>query len=272
MISMSQRLMAIIQLCFAFSLALSYLVQPFMGEYFSLRSRMLLYEYIMGTSEFFKTQPNGDSKVKRQIDRFQALPLEEQQEIKKNYLQLQNYTTRPAIQKIFDGIHTLTRDIPPFEQAWIFFSILISILILLRKEGAATAAWILPLIVLAYSIDNQMTGKPQATSLDFFLFPNETDIAFYIPKEFHSLSILDQKKQLEIGWQNYLIDHWSIHPNPKETALEEGEFQFTLARLKVLHSQPQLEWLHSFHEKSHPLFLLIFMGWNLGFAWVVNKN
>ena len=45
-----QRLMAIAQLCIAFSLLLWYAMQPFMGEYFDLRSRMLLYEYAMGTS------------------------------------------------------------------------------------------------------------------------------------------------------------------------------------------------------------------------------
>ena len=51
----SQRLMAIGQLCLVFSLMLWYMIQPFMGEYFALRSRMLLYEYVMGTSEILKS-------------------------------------------------------------------------------------------------------------------------------------------------------------------------------------------------------------------------
>ena len=48
----SQRLMAIGQLCIAFSLMIWYLTQPFMGEYFALRSRMLYMNMYMGHLKF----------------------------------------------------------------------------------------------------------------------------------------------------------------------------------------------------------------------------
>ncbi|MGZ3632816.1 MAG: hypothetical protein ACXWM7_00605 [Parachlamydiaceae bacterium] len=35
---------------------------------------------------------------------------------------------------------------PPLELVWLFFSILIPLLLLLRYEGAAQACWLLPII------------------------------------------------------------------------------------------------------------------------------
>lgn len=263
----SQRLMAICQLCIAFSLMLWYLVQPFMGEYFSLRSRMLLYEYVMGSPELLKIKKDDSKTLERQAKRFKQLPEEERQLVIKDYQRLQNYGNRSIIQKIHDGIQTFIRDIPPFEQAWIFFSITIAILILLKVEGAKHAAWILPLIVLAYSIDNQFTGKSFAISPDIQLFPTEEKIVQEYLNEPLSPSFLDQKTQLEKGWHLYLISNWSTTQHAsEESALEEAEFQFTLARLKRLHTQPQSEWLNHFHEKQNPLLLFFFIGWNILFA------
>ncbi len=159
-----QRLMVILQLCLAFSLMLWYLIQPFMGEYFVLRSRMLLYEYVMGTSEILKGRPGQEDKLVRQSQRFEQLPEARRQMLEWDYQMIKNYAQRPAWQKIKDGLRILIQDIPPFEQAWIFFSIVIGILILLKIEGAKQAAWLLPLIVLAYMADNQLTGKTISSS------------------------------------------------------------------------------------------------------------
>lgn len=268
-----QRLIAIGQLCLAFSLMLWYLVQPFMGEYFSLRSRMLLYEYVMGTSDMLKGKKDQEKKLERQAERFKQLPENEQHLLSKDYHQLKDYATRPTLQKIHDGIRTLIREIPPFEQAWIFFSVIIAILILLKVEGAKQAAWILPLLVLAYSIDNQMTGKIPSPSPDSLLFPTEETIVQHYLTEPLSPSLFDQQKQLEKGWKRYLIENWSIHRNQnEEAALEEAEFHFTLARLNLLHSQKRSEWLHHFQERLHPLLLFFFLMWNLLFAWGVSAN
>ena len=69
----SQRLMAIGQLCIALSLMLWYMTQPFMGEYFALRSRMLLYEYVMGTSDISKTKNGQEEKFERRRERFKTI-------------------------------------------------------------------------------------------------------------------------------------------------------------------------------------------------------
>ena len=251
----SQRVMAIIQLCLAFSLLCWYLAQPFMGEYFNLRSRMLIYEYVM-----------------KQAERFEKLPASEKQVINNDYEKLKNYSQRPVFDKIENGIRSLIQKVPPFEQAWIFFSLFISIYILLKKEGAKSAAWLLPLIIIAYSIDNQRSGKPSDPHPDYQLFPSEQVIIRDYLKEPFSSSPTSQKEQLEKGWKNYLIEKWSTksHEN-KEQQLVEGEFNFTLARLNLLHGQPRNEWLNSYHEKLNPLLILIYFFWNVAFAWIVSR-
>lgn len=266
-----QRLMAIGQLCIAFSLLIWYAVQPFMGEYFTLRSRMLLYEYVMGTSDLLKKRSGQEEKLERQAERFQLLPDDQKNGLIKDYQHIQDYAKRSTFQKILDGLRTLFIEIPPFEQAWIFFSITIAILILLKVEGAKSAAWLLPLIVVAYSIDNQLTGKVSA-SPDLKLFPTEELIIQNYLEEPLAASPFEQKEQLEKGWKRYLIDQWSIHQDMTENQqLEEAEFQFTLARLNLLHTQPRSEWLNIFHEKSSLFSLLLFLAWNVFFAWSVSR-
>lgn len=262
-----QRLLAIIQLCLAFSLLFWYLIQPFMGEYFALRSRMLPYEYVMGTSELLKKEGYKEKLARLEL-RFKELPPLQQTLLRNDYNQLSAYAKRPVFQKILDGLKTFLVEIPPFEQAWIFFSILISILILLKKEGAPVAAWILPLIVLAYAIDNQMSGKVSSPP-DLHLFPTEEKI---LNQPLHG-SLTQQKEQLQQGWDRYLIDHWStIQSDNEREQIEEGEFQFTLARLKLLHGQPRSEWLNVFHEKLNPIWLILFLGWNFCFALLSNYS
>jgi len=268
-VSPLQRLMIITQLCLAFSLMMWYIVQPFMGEYFNLRSRMLLYEYVMGTSSVLKEQ--SPQKLERLAQRFSQLSQLEQQQIKENYQQIEAYAQRPGLQKIKDGLNRLFQQVPPFEQAWIFFSITIAILILLKREGAKQAAWLLPLIVTAYMIDNQVTGQLPSLSPDRELFPTEETIIHNYLSSSLAPKISEQKKQLEKGWRLYLIDQWSSQAGEdKEQFLEEGEFNFTLARLKRLHSQSP--WLTSFHEKLGLTTLSCYLLWNILFAWLISRH
>ena len=266
-----QRIFAIIQLCLAFSLMLGYMAQPFMGEYFNLRSRMILYEYVMGKSNILNDQSPLDSQLGTQSKRFTQLALIEQQQVKKDYQSLYQYANRPILKKIEDGLRILIQAIPPFEQAWMFFSIILAILILLRKEEVQQAIWILPLVVLAYTIDNQLTGKSVVSSPDVILFPTEEMIAEHYVKEPLAKNIFKQKEQLEKGWNLYLIEKWSSNLNkPFTDLLEEGKFNFTLARLKLLQNQSPSNGLNLFHQKVNPLWLFIYFLWNSLFAWVVS--
>lgn len=264
-----QRLMAIGQLCLAFSLIIWYMAQPFMGEYFTLHSRMLLYEYAMGTSDVLKARPSQEGRWERQIERFKNLPENERQLVINDYQSLQNYAKRPITQKMGDGLRILLLRVPAFEQAWIFFSILIAILILLKREGAKQAAWLLPLLVMAYMLDNLSTGDSHTPPPDQFLFPSEHVIIEHYLSEPFASHPLEQKEQLEKGWQHYLIKNWSSNQEKSENMLEDAEFNFTLARLHALHTQSLAKLLGSFHKKLNPFLLLLYLLWNLLFACVM---
>lgn len=257
-IPVPQRLMAITQLCLAFSLLLWYGMQPFMGEHFALRSRMLIYEYVMGTSP---SQKNSEIQ-KKHANYFEKLP--EREKLLTDYQQLQTYAKRPFLQKLEGGIRGFIQQVPPFEQAWIYFSIVISIILLLKREGAKQAAWLLPLIAVAFAVDNIATGKRVTLPPDASLFPTEEVIVQNYLKEPLGTDLQTQKEQLERGWKLYLVDNWA--PNK-----EEAEYKFTVARLNLLHSQPLAEWLNSYHEKLNPFVLLIYFLWNVAFACIVSR-
>lgn len=262
-----QRLLAIIQLCLAFSLILWYAAQPFMGEYFALKSRMLMYEYIMGTSTLLKSEEQQD-KLKRNQERFLSLPSSERKLVDEGYQYLYHYSTRPLTNKLMDGLKTLLIDIPSFELAWILFSIVIAILILLKIEGARLAAYLLPCITLAYGIDNQISGRFSATSPDMALIPTESHIRQnYVDEQ--SFQHTSEHSQLKKGWEKYLIANWS-HSQEKEYPLEDAEFNFTLARIQAL--TPLITGHPSFHEKSHPVLLCLYFIWNIFFAWQMHKK
>lgn len=269
-----QRLLAIIQLCLAFSLICWYAVQPFMGEYFSLRSRSLIYEYVMGTSEILKKAPGQLPKMDRQAERFAALPLSDKQQILKDYKSLQEHAQRSAWIKIGDGLRLLLIGIPSFELAWLFFSALISILVLLKVEGSKQAVWLLPLITLAYAIDNRMTGHTTLPNPDFILFPSEKVIVEdYLKQPLHG-NPTEQQTQLKQGWEQYLIANWLPKFNSNisfEQQVEDAEFAFTVARLRHLHGQARSAWLNNLHGKTNVVLLTFYIAWNFFFAWTMSQ-
>ena len=76
-----QRIIVILQLCVTFSVILWNVAQPFTGEYFTVRSRMLLYEYLMGKSDQNKIESNQEAKRFEAL--FQELPSTDQRLFKK---------------------------------------------------------------------------------------------------------------------------------------------------------------------------------------------
>jgi hypothetical protein len=271
-----QRLMAIIQLCLAFSFICWYSIQPFMGEYFSLKSRSLLYEYVMGTSDTLNANPDTQLKSERQKNRFKNLSSHTKEWIIDDYKKIQKYLSRSIQTKLQDGIKTLFFNIPPFELAWLFFSVVVSILILLKKEGSKAAAYLLPLIVFAYAIDNQLNAPIRAHSPDDFLFPSEeTIINNYLSHPINHLSPLTQKKELQKGWENYLINHWlpiNFNHISRDQRIEQSEFLFTIARLKTFQQQNFVDWLNRFNQKEKPIVLVCYILWNMLFAAIMNRS
>lgn len=268
-LSHRQRILVIIHLCLALSVCLWYWTQPFMGAYFNLKSRLILYEYVMGTSDIVKKR--DPEKLQRNLDRFMNLSNEERAWIFKDYQQLEAQASQSATQKLLRGFTAILGDIPPFEKGWIFFSILISILILLRVEGSKDTTWILVLLTLCYCYQNFYNGHSPSEPADTPLFPKEEVLVqHYLSSEERSL--LNTREQLEKGWERYLIQHWSpIHYSNHDLQIEEGEFYFTIARLKNLRDQPLPTLYQQARVQVNPLYLLLYLIWNVYLARQISR-
>lgn len=259
--------LAIIQLCFAFSLLLWQASQPFMGDYFAVRSQMLLHEYVMGTAPTFKT---AEEQAARQAERFDSLPTKQREKILGDYHVLQQHVSRPFFDKIREGLYALLFETPVFELAWIAFAITISILILLKREGAARAAWLLPLIVIGYGIDSQLYGRSAVPAPDTVLFPTEKMLVEDYLQAPLSNHVPEQQTQLQHGWNQYLQKNWA--EDATSHADEEALFNFTIARLKLWHQHPAKYAGVDPHEKSGSVALLAYFLWNLLFAWKTQER
>lgn len=271
------RTCAIIQLCLAFSALFWNASQPFAGEIFTLKSRLLLYQDVMGISTANATSPLSNEKTEhlaRNAKRFQALPKKTRELLLDHFHSLKRQLQRPFFDKVIAVVDLFAYRLSPYELAWMFFSIVLPILLLKRVEGAREALWLIPLLVALYAFDSQFFAKSDQHSLESRLFPSETELIENHLNEPLSEEILEQHQQLKLGWERYLIANWLNQP-PSEDSLtfarqvEEGGFHFTLARLKA---EPKPSALTPFKNAppSFPLLVLYFF-WNTYFAYTAWK-
>ena len=259
------RVIAILQLCLSFTCLAYFAGYPFMGELFEIKSSKVLYEAVIG---------KGDDAISHH---FSKLPYIQRRNIEDQYHNLQQKLEKPVGDKLKQSINILISEIPPFEKAWLAFSIAISILLLLRIEGAATAAWILPLIVLLYSADNIAYGLPNENMEEKALFPSEHLIVTeYLEKPLSS-NILEQKEQLLGGWNTYLIKEWAQEKPSEDDVIfqdqaKKGGFYFNLERIEALKSKQYGSDTTQFRQKVPPFLLLTYLLWNIFFAWFINRK
>jgi len=254
-----QRTLAIIQLCLIFTLASLLGGYPFMGELFAIKSKSALYTYVMGSPEYA------------------SLPQQKQSEIKAAYDTLQEQTSRPFLSKMGDSIRILFFDISPFALAWMVFALAISLMILLKVEGARRAAWLLPVIAAAYGIDNMMNGTALPERADSVLFPSESVIVDNYLREPLDGDIFKQRDQLMRGWNLYLVKEWAKETPSADTQemtkqVEKGTFAFTLARAEKIRDNEETTPYSGMRQKEALLLLLLYVGWNLYFAWMMNRR
>lgn len=267
------RVVAIIQLCLAFTAILWSCGYPFMGELFELKSEMLIYRYVLGTPlGGFTAAPQETLEeqrafFKRNQNRFQLLPEWQKEQISAQYQNLQNRSEISFFSKLRRGLHLIFFEVPPFEQAWMLFSVVIPIMLLIRMEGAVSAAWILPVLVFFYALANQVEGKTSFRG-EVALFPSEENIVSEYLKKPLSSNILEQQRELMHGWQLYLIKVWakSLPSNDSEMfkrQVEQGEFAFNVARTEVVAKHPHPS---PFQLKQPLILLFLYFAWNLFFA------
>lgn len=239
------RLCAILQLCIAFGALLWIASQPFMGELFEIKSQKLLLHYAIDQRELFE-----------------QLPQIQQEQLLTRLVKLQEKLERPFWEKLKQSGSTLLQ-LPLLKLAWLFLSIILSVMLLKKRDGAAQALWLLPFLALAYGIDNRLNTLPPQLTAEERLFPNEKYlIEYYLDKPF-SAKLFEQKLQLEQAWNNYLQEEWG---SPEYT-LEKGLYSFNLARIQTIPLQKKWE---PSQEALPLLFLFIF--WNLLFVVIANKS
>lgn len=274
------RVMAIIQLCLAFSVILWNASQPFMGELFELKSKQLLAYDVMGISsehlsgsmaEIAKTKKE---RLERNTARFQALPLAKQQTIANQSAQWQHELQRSFLDKLKRSFYGLAFGIPPFKQVWLLLSLVVPVLLLKRVEGARYVLWLLPLATMLYAVENRWHGI-SSNSVESQLFPKEQVlIRNYIEGPLRG-NIFEQQSQLMHGWKHYLVTEWAkespfSEPELFEEQAEKGEFAFNLARLaakKTDERSEEVDRVGRQRETQKPLSVLaVYLFWNLSFA------
>lgn len=245
------RVLAIIQLCLAFSIICYNLGTPFLGEVFEVKELQALYRSIVESPLFAEL----DGIIQRKFIELYRAHLAQGHS---------NFS-----QKILAGFTLLCLDMPPFKMAWLFFSVVIPLLLLKKVEGAARAVWLLPLVTLFYCLDNQYFYAERPAQQEQWLFPSE----FYLTERYLktplSPVISKQLEELRAAWDRYLITEWANEVPVSESAayrkqVEKGAFQFNLARFKAKQYDrtqlPRYEW------RLSPFLLLLFLAWNLCFA------
>ena len=259
------RVIIIIQLCMAFTLFVSYAAYPFLEELYEIKSKTALYESVTT-----KNDPVISAL-------YSKLPEKQKNSIEEGQIRLHNYLKKPFMEKISDSFTIIIWKIPPFERAWIFFSILIGLLLLLKIEGAAQATLILPLITLAYGISFYNNHPQINIRSDTRLFPTEQEItAHYIDKPLNH-SILEQKTELLEGWRRYLVQIWAKEVPSKEPIIfleqaKKGEFYFNIARISLLNNDLLKERHVNFQRSAPTLLLPLYLLWNCFFAFFIAKE
>lgn len=259
------RVMAILQLSIALMVLLWQLSQPYMGDLFTIRSKMAVYEYVLGN-------PAGNELQQRQAHRFNQLPEAQQTAVKEGYQQWTAKLQEPFWHKLKRAFENVLFNMPLFEKLWLVLSLVIPILILLKVEGSVPAAWLIPLVVFAYAVDNRWSGEPHRLSKELQLFPSEEYLLKTYVDENVDPNPFNQKESLEAGWKAYLVQEWA-HETPSsdekafEQQVETGEYAFTVGRaLAIEDEKPQKR--HTYEATS---MLTVYLLWNIAFAYVVTK-
>lgn len=243
------RVMAILQLCLAFTCLIWVMGYPFMGEHFEVKKKKLLYERVM------------------KDERFQNLPLDERNGILRGYEEL-GRKGGSFLGNVKESVEILLLRISKFELIWIILGLVIPIALLKKVEGARQAVWLFPIVALAFTWEN--ASQPVNVKSEKSLYPTEKVIVEkYLDKPF-SNQIFDQREQLLLGWHNYLIREWAKQVpaqdgtvNAKQVA--DGEFFFSVERLNRIEKVKT----NVFREQLSPFLLLTYVVWNLLFAIVV---
>lgn len=274
----STRVVIIVQLSLVFWTLISASVQPFMADYWAQKTTDNLYRLVMGDQELLKhvqgNLPEWRDRLGRNRARFQALPPAQRVDLEADFAKRQGRKGKTFSDASRIVGQSLGWGISPYVQAWMLFSFITCLFLLLRIEGAQQATWLLLLLTLFYAFHNQQHGSEGQKAPDLHLIPSEEAIVDQALQG----SASEQRQQLQQAWEAHLIRHWAgEEPKEEDTAayalqVEKGEFAFLLARLQSWrnYKSPGLKTLL---RERHSLFaLLIMLLWHSFFAYFVNRK
>lgn len=249
------RIMAILQLCLAFTIICWLGSWPFMGEMLEHKRELFLFQTVMGGGDLvlrtYESQPETLDKLKRNHDRFVKMDALERESIVASYNKtLSDESESSFLVKVKGGLENILLQSSPWLRAWILFAVISSILLLKKSPGAPFAIWILPLLACMFWIESHQA--PISISPDEALYPTENYLIATYGNGVLSLPIREQHAQLTSAWERYLAIEWS-----GSNDAEEGEWKFQLARLNA----------HLSNEKDREsppsgLILCLFFIWN----------
>lgn len=227
------RPLAILKLCIAFTALSLLLSYPFMGELFAQKSKKLLLEAVGKTP--------------------------------------QEITPSTFLEKVKMSGEILLIKIPLMKRLMLLFSIVIPILLLLRKEGAKEVAWLLPILSICCLLENQWHGFPSEKSAEYRLFPSEKYLIEKYLDEPLSNRLTIQKEQLTAAWKRFLAKEWAPAAENFEEQVRLGEYAFNAARLEAQAKQPARDLKQTFRRRESLTFLALAVFWNILFAYGVNR-
>ncbi|MBB65790.1 MAG: hypothetical protein CMO81_12090 [Waddliaceae bacterium] len=277
----ASRFVLITHLCLAFTVLFWSAALPFMQNYFDQRSLTLLYQTVLGVDEEGVLYPihrsdEGHAQLLLDAELFADLPKEEQVSIRSSYQKLIKENNESWLEQLALASRILAFGTPAFLQGWVLFSIIIGTMLLLRKEGAAQAVWILPILVGLYSLDNRLYAPLPNPPADFHLYPTEELVLSKYLNEDLDEDFFNQHEQLLRGWHMFLVIEYtketpSENPLELKKQIDKGEFYFNLDRLKAFQRDTGNHPLF-FQSFRKPYFLLaLFIIWNVFVAWFVNR-
>ncbi|MEM1282960.1 MAG: hypothetical protein AAGG81_05345 [Chlamydiota bacterium] len=246
------RVLAILQLCIAFSVICYNLGAPFLGEVFEVREQQSLYQSIMNHHLFHE------------------LSATKQDEVIESYQELMAFGHRSFGVKLSEALRVFFMDMPPFKLAWVFLSVIVPIMLLKKVEGAKLAVWMIPLVTILYAIDSFLFYPSKPISNEQQLFPIEDYLVDHYLQKPLSPTINEQKKELKEAWDRYLVTEWAGESKEGKDLVSQGAFAFNMARLEAREEDqrvlPHYEWKQPF------LKLFLYLSWNFYFAYGVTRS
>ncbi len=202
-----------------------YLGRPFLGEYFSIRSRLLLYEYVLAipSSQFTAEQ------IALREQASQELSPEARSQLKSDYLDLVRYAERPILQKLGEGVWFICTKVPFIESFWIASSLFLGIALLKGRSSAIPATWFLPCLVLT----ELWLFPPHLDRRTDPFFPTESWLLSHYAQHNLPPSFAGQHQAIQKAWEEFLLQQWSLAPTfaDRERRLVSGYLHFQAANL-----------------------------------------